>query len=124
MASYTHNVIDVCSSDEEEIDVNKMVETKQAVNKVYSDARFEIARRCSALVANPSLVLTLVISHPDQIRKDREKKRAQLQEGLDKKLADLRVRIRQTVEAHTQQLLAHPPPPSLLRPDSRGCIDD
>lgn len=58
------------------------------------------------------LVLTLVVFLLNQIRKDREKKRAQLQEGLDKKLADLRVRIRQTVEAHTQQLLALPAPHS------------
>lgn len=40
MASYHFNAIDDCSSDEEEIDVNKMVETKQAVNKVYSNASF------------------------------------------------------------------------------------
>lgn len=56
------------------------------------------------------LLLTLVIFLPNQIRKDREKKRAQLQEGLDKKLAGLRVRIKQAVEAHTQQLLALPAP--------------
>lgn len=37
MATYHLNAIDDCSSDEEEINVNKVVETKQAVNKVYSN---------------------------------------------------------------------------------------
>ncbi|KAJ4397079.1 hypothetical protein N0V93_001303 [Gnomoniopsis smithogilvyi] len=39
-----------------------------------------------------------------KIRKDREEKRAQLQKDLEMKLLDLRRRIKQTVEAHTQQL--------------------
>ncbi|KAL1865508.1 hypothetical protein Daus18300_007153 [Diaporthe australafricana] len=40
----------------------------------------------------------------DKIRKDREKKRAQIEAALDKKLNDLRARIEQSVAAHTQQL--------------------
>lgn len=39
-----------------------------------------------------------------QIRKEREAKRAQLQKDLEKKLANLRQRIEQTVEAHSRQL--------------------
>lgn len=55
-----------------------------------------------------SFILTPVPSQPDQIRKDREKKRAQLQKNLDNKLADMHARINQTVEAHTKQLFARP----------------
>lgn len=47
-----------------------------------------------------SSCLTLIY----QIRRDREAKRTQLQKDLDKKLADLNQRIKQTVDAHIQQL--------------------
>lgn len=40
----------------------------------------------------------------NQIRKDREKKRAQIQADLEKKLNGLRTRIKQSAEAHTKQL--------------------
>ncbi|ROW10934.1 hypothetical protein VMCG_00913 [Cytospora schulzeri] len=59
------------SSGEDEINVNKVVETKMEL---------------------------------DKIRKERDKKRAQLQADLDKKLDNLRARIHQSVTAHTQQL--------------------
>lgn len=59
------------SSGEDEINVNKVVETKKEL---------------------------------DKIRKERDKKRAQLQADLDKELDSLRARIRQSVTAHTQQL--------------------
>ncbi|KAK7738472.1 hypothetical protein SLS53_005991 [Cytospora paraplurivora] len=61
----------VDSSDEDEINVNKVVETKTEL---------------------------------DKIRKERDKKRAQLQAGLDKKLDDLRARTRQSVAVHIQEL--------------------
>ncbi|KAJ4422775.1 hypothetical protein N0V82_002554 [Gnomoniopsis sp. IMI 355080] len=59
------------SSSEDEINLDKMIETKDELNK---------------------------------IRKDRQAKRAELQKGLERKLTNLRQRIKQTVEAHTQQL--------------------
>ncbi|KAF3762604.1 hypothetical protein M406DRAFT_352840 [Cryphonectria parasitica EP155] len=59
------------SSSEEDINVDKMVESKQEL---------------------------------DKIRKDREKKRAQLQQDLDKKLVGLLGHIEQTLKDHTQQL--------------------
>ncbi|KAG6362914.1 hypothetical protein INS49_008009 [Diaporthe citri] len=40
----------------------------------------------------------------DKIRKDREKKRAQIQADLDKKLSGLRARIKESAEAHAKQL--------------------
>lgn len=40
----------------------------------------------------------------DKIRKDREKKRAQIQADLEKKLNDLRTCIKQSANAHTKQL--------------------
>ncbi|KAJ0121798.1 hypothetical protein J7T55_008965 [Diaporthe amygdali] len=39
-----------------------------------------------------------------KIRKDREKKRAQIKADLDKKLDGLRVRVERSVTAHTKQL--------------------
>ncbi|KAG8165208.1 hypothetical protein KVR01_005483 [Diaporthe batatas] len=40
----------------------------------------------------------------DEIRKDRDKKRAQIQADLDKKLEGVRTRIEQTAQAHIRQL--------------------
>lgn len=40
----------------------------------------------------------------NQIRREREKKRAQLQKDLDKEITDLRKRIKQAIDAHIEQL--------------------
>ncbi|PSR82708.1 hypothetical protein BD289DRAFT_436960 [Coniella lustricola] len=40
----------------------------------------------------------------DKIRKDREEKRAKLQQDLNAKIANLHTRIQQTIDKHTQQL--------------------
>lgn len=46
----------------------------------------------------------MALTFLDQIRRDRDKKRAQIQADLDKKLNDLRGRIEKSVKAHLQQL--------------------
>lgn len=48
----------------------------------------------------------MVLTFLDQIRRDRDKKRAQIQADLDKKLNGLRGRIEKSVKDHIQQMSA------------------
>ena len=55
------------------------------------------------------MVTGIDLTFPNQIRKDREKKRGQIQADLDKKLEGVRTRIEKSVKAHARQLSALQP---------------